>query len=197
MRHHLVVHLQPIGMVHEVMERRLKAAEPKLAEVIESAAKIRGFARAALDSSVDMITWLAPDERATATVPDAVRECIGLVGTSFTFRGFALRDGVGEMPGEVRRAAIRATLMGALLYLSDAREPPAEIMISAAPTDAGIDVVLTLRPGGTEPGFSTTPIYRPLAWSDVEALAGADGVGLDRQGTSVIRLSFPFAAKTS
>ena len=62
MRHHLVVNLQPIGMVYEVMDRRLRAAEPDLAEVHDSAHKINGFARAALNSCLDVVTWLAPDE---------------------------------------------------------------------------------------------------------------------------------------
>ena len=31
MRHHLVVNLQPIGMIYEVMDRRLSAPEPDLA----------------------------------------------------------------------------------------------------------------------------------------------------------------------
>jgi hypothetical protein len=44
MRHHLVVNLQPIGMIYEVMERRLRADPPDLHEVHESAQKINGFA---------------------------------------------------------------------------------------------------------------------------------------------------------
>ena len=63
MRHHLVVNLQPIGMIYEVMERRLKAPRPDLADVHESAQKINGFAKAALNSCLDVITWLAPTTR--------------------------------------------------------------------------------------------------------------------------------------
>ena len=44
MRHHLVVNLQPIGMIYEVMDRRLKAPQPALAEVHESAHKKIGRA---------------------------------------------------------------------------------------------------------------------------------------------------------
>src|SRR5436190_15708158 len=62
MRHHLVVNLQPIGMIYEIMDRRLKAPQPDLAEVHQSAHKINGFARAALDSCLDVVSWLAPEE---------------------------------------------------------------------------------------------------------------------------------------
>src|SRR5512141_2835863 len=72
MRHHLVVNLQPIGMIYEVMDRRLRAPEPDLASVHDSAHKINGFARAALDSCLDVVTWLAPDQSVTTPVAAGV-----------------------------------------------------------------------------------------------------------------------------
>jgi hypothetical protein len=36
-RHHLVVNLQPIGMIYEVLDRRLRATEPQLDGVRDSA----------------------------------------------------------------------------------------------------------------------------------------------------------------
>src|SRR3954470_1862614 len=116
MRHHLVVNLQPIGMIYEVMERRLRAPTPDLAHVQESAGKINTFARAALASCVDVIGWLAPDEGVGTTLEEAARECVGLVATSFSFRGYNLRNDVGAVPGSVRRAAIRHLLTATLLH---------------------------------------------------------------------------------
>ena len=77
MRHHLVVNLQPIGMIYEVMDRRLRAPQPDLSTVHESAHKINGFARAALASCLDVVSWLAPEEGAASTVQE---------GTTFTVR---------------------------------------------------------------------------------------------------------------
>jgi len=106
MRHHLVVNLQPIGMIYEVMDRRLRAPEPDLADVHESAHKINGFARAALDSCLDVVTWLAPDEAAQTSVADGVRECLGLLATGLTFRGYAVRNEMSAVPGRVPPAGI-------------------------------------------------------------------------------------------
>lgn len=195
MRHHLVVNLQPIGMVYEIMDRRLRAPEPKLADVHEGAQKINTYARAALASCVDVVTWLSPDEGARLTVADGVRECLALVATSFTFRGFSLRSEVGEVPGEVERSSFRNVVTGALLHLSDAQSPPAEIVITAQGGARGLEVALTARPKDGEPGFATAPTYRPLTWNDVQALARADGVELARDGTS-IRLTLPWLAAT-
>ncbi len=192
MRHHLVVNLQPIGMIYEVLDRRLRAAEPNLAELHESAQKINGFARAALGSSLDVITWLAPEEEATIAVPEGVGECLSLIATSFTFRGYALRNEATALDGEVQRSAMRSVLTAALIHLADVNPAPAEIHLATQGTPGGLEVVLSLRPSDGDQGFSTAPAYRPLAWADVEALARADGAEASHQDSKVVRIKLPW-----
>jgi hypothetical protein len=194
MRHHLVVNLQPIGMIYEVLDRRLRAAEPDLAEVHESAHKINGFARAALNSCLDVVTWLAPDEEVSTTTAEGVRECLGLLATSLTFRGYTLRNEVQPVPGEVRRSAIRCVLTAALIHATDENPAPSEVVLAAEHQPGALVLTLTLRPSAGEQGFSPEPVYRPLEWSDVEALAAAEGVDASREGRQRLRISIPFAA---
>jgi hypothetical protein len=193
MRHHLVVNLQPIGMIYEVMDRRLRAPQPDLADVHESAHKINGFARAALNSCLDVVTWLAPEEEMQTTASEGVRECLGLLATSLTFRGYALRNEVQPVPGEVRRAAIRNVLTAAMIHATDENPPPADLVLSAEPSPAALLLTLTLRPTQGNQGFSTEAGYRPLEWSDVEALAAAEAVELKREGRQRVQLAIPWA----
>jgi hypothetical protein len=191
MRHHLVVNLQPIGMVYEIMDRRLRAPEPNYAEVKEGAHKISGYARAALASCVDVVTWLAPDDAARCTAAQGIAECLSLIATGFTFRGFSLREEGAEVQGEVRRASFRNVVTGAFLWLSDEHTPPAQISIRAEKANEGLVVVLALAPSEGQPGFSTAPAYRPLTRGDIQALADADQVALSRDGATV-RITLPW-----
>jgi hypothetical protein len=193
MRHHLVVNLQPIGMVYEVMDRRLRAPEPDLAEVHESAHKINGFARAALSSCLDVVTWLAPEEEVLTTADEGVRECLSLLATSLAFRGFTLRNEVSAIPGEVRRSAVRNVLTAAMIHTTDENQPPADIVLNAEPTAAALVMALTLRPTQGDQGFSTEAGYRRLEWCDVEALAEAESVELKREGRQRLQLAIPWA----
>jgi hypothetical protein len=196
MRHHLVVNLQPIGMVYEIMDRRLRAPEPNLADVHDGAQKINGYARAALASCIDIVTWLAPEEDARTTAEEGVRECLALVATSFTFRGFALRNEVGGVTGEVARAAFRNVVIGALVYLSDEQAPPAEIVLSARAAPDGLEMTLAAKPAAGEAGFAPPPVYRPITWQDVEALAQAEGVHAQRDG-SAVRITLAWMASAA
>src|SRR5687767_1011658 len=193
MRHHLVVNLQPIGMIYEVMDRRLRASQPDLADVHESAHKINGFARAALNSCLDVVTWLAPEEEMLTTASEGVRECLGLLATSLTFRGYALRNEVPPVPGQVRRSAIRNVLTAAMIHTTDENPPPADIVLNAEPTPDALVLALTLRPTQGDQGFSTEAGYRRLDWSDVEALAEAESVELKREGRQRLQLAIPWA----
>ena len=194
MRHHLVVNLQPIGMIYEVMDRRLKAADPQLAEVHDSAQKINGFARAALDSCLDVITWLSPEEQRLTTVSEGVRECLGLLTTSLTFRGFSVRNEVPALQGQVRRAAIRSALTAALIHVTDHGTAPADLVLSAQADADTVVITLTLRPTGGEGSFGGEAVYRPLVWEDVLAIAEAESVTAQRQGKLQLRLAMPLAA---
>jgi hypothetical protein len=193
MRHHLVVNLQPIGMIYEVMERRLRAAEPNFAEVHEGAHKINGFARAALNSCLDVVTWLAPEEGAVSTVQEGVRECLGLLTTSLTFRGYAVRNEVAGASGEVSRSAIRNVLTAAMIHLTDENAAPADLVLALESTAEAAVLILTMRPTGSEAGFPAEPSYRALDASDLEALAAAESVQLAREGKQRVRLAIPWA----
>ena len=188
MRHHLVVNLQPIGMIYEVMDRRLRALAPDLASVHDSAHKINGFARAALDACLDVVTWLAPDQSATVHVADGVRECVGLLATSLGFRGYAVRNEVADVPGEVSRASVRSVLTSALIHLTDHNPAPADLVLAASAEPQGLRLALSLHPTQGTQGFANEASYRKLDWNDVQALAEAESVQLQREGTTLLML---------
>ena len=151
MRHHLVVNLQPIGMIYEVLERRLQSATPDLGQVRESAAKINGFTRAAVRSCLDVITWLAPEENATSTVAEAVEECLGLLNGNLNFRGFSINNECAGVLASVSRPAVRCLLTSAMLACTD------------------INPIATAR-ARTQPGAVLCKPAERLAWTLTHAI---------------------------
>ncbi|NML47659.1 hypothetical protein HHL11_28175 [Ramlibacter sp. G-1-2-2] len=192
MRHHLVVNLQPIGMIYEVMDRRLRAAQPDLGHVQESAAKINSFARAALASCIDVVGWLAPDDTASVAVDECARECASLLATSLSFRGFALRNEVGAVARKVRRSSLRVLLTGSLVHASDHLKPPMQMVLAGQEEDGGVLLKVSTRPSEGDKGFAGEPNYRPLTWGDLQALAAAEGAVVRKEG-EVLTFRLPWA----
>lgn len=193
MRHHMVVHLQPIGMITEVMERRLRQPEPDLSQVHESMSKINGFSRAAVQSCLDVVSWLAPERGTTVALDAGVQEIAAMLRSNFNFRGFTLKDEVTDAASQVSRSALRNLLPAALIALTDHASSPADISVSAS-VDAGRAVLgVTVTPTDGSGGFAGDPPYRLLEWHEVEALAQAEGAGLERDGEQA-RISLPVTA---
>jgi len=193
-RHNLVINLQPIGMIYEVLDRRLRGPQPDLAHVQASAAKINSFARAALDSCLNVVTWLAPEESAVTDAMEGTRECSALLSTTLSFRGYTLRNQAQPVPGEVRLSAVRNVLTAALIQVTDEAAPPAEVAITTASSPQGLQVQLQVR--RTEEGDSatdTTSAYRALRWTDVQALAASEQVVLERPSAGQVVITFPWA----
>jgi hypothetical protein len=182
MRHHMVVHLQPIGMITEVMERRLRMPEPDLGQVHESMAKINGFSKAAVQSCLDVITWLAPEEGVDVALDAGVEETVTMLRSNFNFRGFTLKDEVGAMPMEVGRASLRNLLPAVLISLTDHAPSPADVVLTGSAEAGRAMIDVTVVPTDGSRGFAGDPPYRLLEWHEVEALAQAEGVTLERDG---------------
>jgi hypothetical protein len=194
-RHNLVINLQPIGMIYEVLDRRLRAPQPDLAHVQASAARINSFARAALDCCLNVVTWLAPEEDPVIDAVEGTRECSALLATTLSFRGYALRNQAQPVPGEVRLSAMRNVLTAALIQVTDEASPPAEVTITTASSPQGLRVLLQVH--RTEEGdcaADTTSAYRPLRWSDVQALAASEQVALERPSEGQVVITFPWAS---
>jgi hypothetical protein len=177
-RHQMVAHLQPIGMVTELLERRLRSPSPDFAQVHDSVAKINGLSKAAAQDTLDVITWMAPEPGATVPVDAAIQDTVVLLRGNFSFRGFALKNEVENLPLPVAHAAARMLLPAAMLALTDPREGPAEVVLSAR---AGEDmVVVDVRVQRVEGGesFENQLSYRAIQWNEVQALARAEDVEL-------------------
>lgn len=192
MRHHMVVHLQPIGMITEVMERRLRGPAPDLGQVHESMARINGFSRAAVQSCLDVVTWLAPEDGATIALDAGVQEAVAMLRSNLSFRGFTLKDEVDANPLEVSRAALRSVLPAVLVALTDRAASPADIVLAAAAGTGEAVLTVAVHPTDGGEGFAGDAPYRLLEWDEVQALAAAEGAGLEREGERV-RIRLPAA----
>jgi hypothetical protein len=190
MRHHMVVHLQPMGMITELLERRLHSPQPDVGQVLDSMGKIHELSRAAVDSCLDVVTWLAPVPDAKIPVDGGVQEVMGMLRSNFNFRGFPLSETLGGAGQEVPRSAIRHVLPAVLLAMTDRAPPPANVNIA---TEAPATVTVEVVPTAGDPGFPGNHPYRLLDWAEVELLARAEGVGITRDGARAT-LHFPAAA---
>lgn len=189
MRERMLVHLEPIGLMAQVIERRLRQDAPEFARIEADLGKVHAFARDAVRVNLDVVSWLAPepDDASRISLESGVQECVALLRGHFGFGGFSLRRLPGDGAHEVRRTTLRTLLPAVLFALAD--EPHATALLTVR---AGAPAAVTVRveqdgAARTQPAQAPSPL---LHWDEVEALARAEGVGLRRDGDTVV-LDFP------
>ena len=192
MRHHMVVHLQPIGLITQVIERRLRADQPDLARIGEDMEKVHGFARTAVAANLDVVSWLAPEQDQPVELDAGVDECVAMLRTHFSFRGFQLRHVAGAGAQTVVRSAARMLVPALLFGLTDQARAPAEVLVRTEAEAGSATAHFELRETEGSSGETPPAAYRLLGWEEVAAMAQAEGALLTQQGASA-RLRLPAA----
>ena len=205
-RHQMAGGFQPVTMMTAIIEKRLKAVTPDLPALAKTSNDVRQLAIAATRTSLDLIGWLAPDPEAHVALSKGVEEGLHLVATELSFRGFKCINQTEGVAVDVALIHMRGVFVAALLAVTDAAPMPTTVLVTAQPD--GMDVVVTLTlsnintaAGATETASSTAPdedfhlslaTYRKIDWTDVEAMAAADGVALQHASANVV-LRLPIA----
>lgn len=209
MRHQMAGALQPATLMAALIEKRLKAAAPDLPAVAKTSSDLRQFATAATRSSLDLMGWIAPDPEARVLLDKGVQEGLHLVATELSFRGFKCASQTQGMGLEVALSPMRGVFAAALLALTDAAAKPANVVVTAQPEGHDVVVTVTLMPfdtagtAATASEIATAPdeefqlsiaAYRKIDWSDVEAMAAADGLAF-QHGPTTVRLRLPIPSR--
>jgi hypothetical protein len=197
LKHDMVVNLQAIAMLAEVLNARLDRGSPDPADFQSSIAKLNRLARDAVASCLKVAAWLEPGEDEGIKLCDGVNECLQLLASNFNFRGFLVEVDCADAPFQVSRVVLRNLLIASLITLTDAAGGPSRVDVQA--DIEGSTAILTVRISPREDdyeGLPYEPSYRQLDWADVQALALAEGVALDR-GPDHISLRMPRQVPTA
>ncbi|MDB5742318.1 MAG: hypothetical protein JWR68_633 [Polaromonas sp.] len=187
-RHNIAGTLQPIGMMSAMLERRMKAAAPDLAQLGKSTQALHALSREAAAVSLGLMTWLGPKDNDLVALNGAVEESLGLMTTELSFRGFSIANETAQLALPLPRGMLRSVFTASLIALTDAVEGAAKIRVTADTKDSETCLAISLEPGGSmELGYlgGRTQTYRSLDWEDVRVLAEAEGVALSHDAGGV------------
>lgn len=185
-RHQIAGALQPVTMVASLVERRVQAPSPNLEALQRNCSEMSALARSASTDCVALMGWLAPHAGEYVALHQGIEECLHLLTTELSFRGFTVVDTTQGQHASVARLSLRTLVPACLMVLTDTSELPAQLRIAAQADASVARVSLTLVPStDATTGVQRAKAYRPLTWSDVRALARAEGVELEVAGDGV------------
>ena len=196
-RHNMAGTLQPIAMVAAMLERRLQKADADPEALLKNARDIVALSKEAAASCVDLIGWLAPKDNKPVRADAGIAECLGMVVTQLSFRGFSVADNTGALDAQLPQSALRNVLTAALIALTDEAATPTTVLLEADFAQGLLCLHIGLKaPDAPAPARAPEKQpYRALEWRDVQALAAQESVQLVRAANR-LTLRFEAAAAT-
>lgn len=194
-RHNMAGALQPIAMVASMLERRLQKSEIDPEALMKNARDIIELSREAAASSMSLMGWFAPKDDPLVAVNKGVAECLGMLATELSFRGFPIINKTSQAEGELSLLALRSVFTAAMIALTDASATPREIVVEAESSEGGISILISLQKAQAPASLPGGNPYRRVEWQDVEALAKGFA-RLDHAEDEVV-LTFQSAAENS
>ena len=194
LQHHMMGQFQSMGMIAAMMEKRLESNEPDMANIRKDCAALGSVSQTAINSIINLMTWIEPKPRLTVTVDAGVKECVGLLATQFRFKGFAIVNEVPPLDLVVSSAGFRSVLSATLIVLSDLSQVPADLVIQAQAVPGGVELSIGLRATERSQRSLHSAPCRLMKWRDVEVLAAAETVRLTH-GADAARLVFTEACE--
>ena len=186
LRHNMAGALQPIAMVAAMLERRLHKPDADFQLVAKNASDIITLSKEASSSCLDLMSWLAPKEEQNVQVGQGVGECLGLLATEFSFRGYSVTNQTKAVSAELSRSAVRNVFSAAIIALTDAAATEGNLLIKAEVTGTSTTISIQLQAESSAHGSAAPQAaYRILEWQDVEALAAEACVGINHTPTQV------------
>lgn len=194
-RHNMAGSLQPIAMVAGMLERRLHKSDADPEALLKNARDIIELSKEAAASCANLMSWFAPKDDSLVAVNKGVAECLGMLATELSFRGFSIINKTSETDGELPLSALRNVFTAAVIALTDAAATPHEVVVEAEPSEGGMSIRISLEKARAAASLPASKPYRRLEWHDVEALAG----GFTRLGHTEdgVVLAFQSAAENS
>lgn len=195
-RHNLAGTLQPIAMVAAMLERRLQKADSDPETLLKNTRDIIALSKEAAASCVDLMSWLAPKESRLVSADTGIAECLDMVMTQLSFRGFSVVDNTGGPSVQIPQSALRNVLTAALISLTDAAALPGKVLLGAGFADGILLLRLELKTLDVPEVARVAEKlpYRRLEWHDVQALAQQESVRLTREEN---RITLLFEASVS
>ena len=196
LRHQIAGSLQPVNMIASMVQRRTQMDEPDLVVLRKNCSEMSALSRKASAECTALIGWLAPLEGEQAAIDAAVKDCLDLLATEFSFRGFSVVNSLKESEPLVSRTAVRTVLPAALMALTDAAVQPLQLHLSADTAASMVTLSIGVQPYVQERYagdrvFDPSKVSRIVSWQEVELLAEAESVKIGTRPDGSVDLMFP------
>jgi hypothetical protein len=149
-RHRMLGRMQPIALLSQLMGKKIQAGQTESGFLLKRLQELKDSLSSATNATVDLFSWLNPDELSLQPMDSIVEECLDLLKMDIYTSNVVFHNTITcQVP--VKASRLRHVLAACLLTYIDSTEKPAQVTLSAQQVAGDWRIEMNMQPADAAP----------------------------------------------
>jgi hypothetical protein len=149
-RHRMLGRMQPIALLSQLMGKKIQAGQTESGFLLKRLQELKDSLSAATNATVDLFSWLNPDDQSMQPLNSIVEECLDLLKMDI-YTSNVVFDNTITSQALVRVSRLRHVLAACLLTFIDSTEKAAKVTLSAQQLAGDWSIEMSIQPVDAAP----------------------------------------------
>jgi hypothetical protein len=149
-RHRMLGRMQPIALLSQLMGKKIQAGQTESGFLLKRLQELKDSLSAVIIATVDLFSWLNPDDQSLQPLNSIVEECLDLLKMDI-YTSNVVFDNTITAQALVRASRLRHVLAACLLTFIDSTEKPARVTLSAQQVAGDWQLEMSIQPVDAAP----------------------------------------------
>lgn len=144
-RHRMLGRMQPIALLSHLMGKKIQAGQMDDAFMLTRLQELKGSVTAATNATVDLFSWLDPDDRSEQPLKEIVEECLDLLKMEIYNSNVSFHNAIDSQV-LVKVSKVRQVFSACVLTYIDMTEHAAQVTLSTKQLAGEVVLEMVVRP---------------------------------------------------
>ncbi|MGQ2964254.1 hypothetical protein [Methylophilus sp.] len=149
-RHRMLGRMQPIALLSQLMDKKIQAGQTESGFLLKRLKELKDSLSAATNATVDLFSWLNPDDQNLQPLNSIVEECLDLLKMDIYTSNVVFHNTITS-PALVKASRLRHVLAACLLTYIDSTEKAAQVTLSAQQVAGDWVLEMAMQPADAAP----------------------------------------------
>jgi hypothetical protein len=149
-RHRMLGRMQPIALLSQLMGKKIQAGQTESGFLLKRLQELKDSLSAATNATVDLFSWLNPDDQSLQPLNSIVEECLDLLKMDIYTSNVVFENTITSQ-ALVRVSRLRHVLAACLLTFIDSTEKAAKVTLSAQQLAGDWSIEMSVQPVDAAP----------------------------------------------
>jgi hypothetical protein len=148
-RHRMLGRMQPISLLSHLMGKKIQSGQTEPEFLLKRLQELKESLNSATDATVDLFSWLTPDDHSLQALNAVVEECLDLLKMDIYTSNVSFENTI-DSKALIKVSKLRHVLAACLLTFIDITDKATKVTLSAELVAGELVIEMTMQPAVRE-----------------------------------------------